>query len=149
MPPAATAVLTAAACEAPGVQHHRSWKLWLSDAAFSQTGFANLHGPHRPVVGPKYNARCKSILCSRPVNHASWLSEILDVDGTEPLRKKLVSENVINDDPHLLLGDNSLILRLNNREHPHNLSSALESELHHPVVSCQVLCFQLKRNVFC
>lgn len=103
------------------------WGAWgaapseLEALAFRCCFFTNrsvFHRPHRPVVSPKHDARSKSILwtlrvrcavCSCPVNHASWLSEILDVEGTKPLRRKLVYENVINDDPHLLLGYNSFI----------------------------------------
>lgn len=66
---------------------------------------------------PKQDARCKSILgilwdiyvCVFMPCKSSLTVEVIDVEGMKLIRKKLVYENINNDDPLLLLADNSFL----------------------------------------
>lgn len=56
--------------------------------------------------------------CSRPMDHTSRLSEIIDVEGMKPLRRKLVYENINNDDLRLLPAGNSFLKGLTTKRAP-------------------------------
>lgn len=44
------------------------------------------------------------------------VSEIVDVEGTKPLRRKLLYGNMNNNDLHLLVSDNSFLLSLDTKK---------------------------------